>query len=212
MPPIWRLSIRYFPCKQAPQIPDESPSRRGAHLAAGHRYRAAYQGLPCGIETIGFALFGLNYDTRAKGGLSQAVHALEKHNSITFAFLKHNRMNSQPLNLRVKFIETGLDFVRFQHGDSNRKGGGETSSATAGTGLSGTGARARRKRVHQWRNCRNASKRAIPTVVARFRLRTLALSIGTFTTSPGWEARSSSGRPLVSEPKTRQSPDLKEKS
>ncbi|MGA2937796.1 MAG: hypothetical protein ABSF52_11930 [Syntrophobacteraceae bacterium] len=70
----------------------------------------------------GIALFALNNHARTKRGvLLQAVHAFEKQDSEALAFLEHNWMNSQLLNLRVKFIQAGLDFVNSHHGGSNRK-------------------------------------------------------------------------------------------
>ncbi|MGA7492996.1 MAG: hypothetical protein WB930_15910 [Syntrophobacteraceae bacterium] len=51
----------------------------------------------------------------------QAVHAFEKQDSEAIAFLEHNRIKSQLLNLRVKFIEAGLDLIDSHHGGSNRK-------------------------------------------------------------------------------------------
>ena len=64
-------------------------------------------------------------------------------------------------------------------------------------------------RVANWRS---ASNRAIPTVVARFRLRTQLSSIGIRTTCSQWVSSNSRGRPLVSEPNTRQSPGQNGKS
>ncbi|SPJ14527.1 hypothetical protein SBDP2_170008 [Syntrophobacter sp. SbD2] len=69
----------------------------------------------------GIALVALDNHARTKGwGILQAFHAFEKQDSEALAFLEYDRMNSQLLNLRAKFIEAGLDLVT-DHGGSNRK-------------------------------------------------------------------------------------------
>ena len=70
----------------------------------------------------GIALVALDNHARTKGwGILQAFHAFEKQDSEAIAFLEHNRIKSQLLNLRVKFIEAGLDLIDSHHGGSNRK-------------------------------------------------------------------------------------------